>query len=388
MSYEILHAIIMTPDTLPPRKTIHNLSIKAAKSLLEDKLKQSFNSIEHQAFVFSGELRNLNAAKLRHPKGNIYGAQLADQNEAIELVLRQEDGQDYKDGDVVMLYAAPTINIYNWQAKPQLIVYRITAATGQQVEILKQANPSGIELLKRLKTTHNLFPGTLPIKIAVIYSRASTAQVFDDFRNSLGVVPDVELFENQVSFAKTAELVEAIQQVDKLQAQILVIIRGGGNQDNFKIFEKEEVMQAYSQTSAYRVSGLGHSANNTLLDFISEYSATTPTNAGTHLRQRIMNDLSLRQQANDSLKALNQLTLENRKYQNELAALSAHAKGLSANLDGRGQDMAKMEQEIKELTQQLAISKNAPQQPLRILYVVIAILVLVLTCLTFFKQHP
>lgn len=344
--------------TAPIRKPIHTLKISEAKCLLEDRLQHAIGNHDHQAFVFSGELRNLKQAKSRVYNGRIFGAKLVDRTESIELVLRLEDVAQYNDGDVVMLYAAPSLKEHNWNVKPQLVVYRIAPAPQEQVIEQQQANIAGLDLLKRMKSQSNLFPTQLPVQMTVIYSRASTAQVFSDFSNSLGSLPNLIVQQRQVSFSNTAELIQAISTASKDGTDILVIIRGGGNDDEFKVFEQEAVMKAFSDCPAYRVTGLGHTANKTLLDFLSEYPATTPTNAGEHIRIRYLNDLTsanllIEVQKNNDLLLKEKITAEQQvatiRGQNDLLLKNSQQHELSlARLQNEAQQYHATIAELKK----------------------------------------
>jgi len=57
------------------------------------------------------------------------------------------------------------------------------------------------------------------------------------------------------------------------------------------------MLEAYSQNKAYRVCGLGHSAQFTLFDLISDFSGDTPTAAGYHISEQLakLNDIYAKQ---------------------------------------------------------------------------------------------
>jgi len=54
------------------------------------------------------------------------------------------------------------------------------------------------------------------------------------------------------------------------------------------VFEDPRVINALAQRNdAYRVLGLGHTHNTTLLDLVSDFPAKTPSLAGSHIREQI-----------------------------------------------------------------------------------------------------
>ena len=62
--------------------------------------------------------------------------------------------------------------------------------------------------------------------------------------------------------------------------------RGGGSDEQFSVFENPELLRAWSEKRAYRIAGIGHSGNSTALDLLSDFAATTPAAACTHIATR------------------------------------------------------------------------------------------------------
>jgi len=64
-------------------------------------------------------------------------------------------------------------------------------------------------------------------------------------------------------------------------------MRGGGNDGEFEVFNTPEVVEAWAEVNAYKISAIGHSEHRTIVDLFSDYSADTPTEAGVYIMRRI-----------------------------------------------------------------------------------------------------
>ena len=106
---------------------------------------------------------------------------------------------------------------------------------------------------------------------------------------------------------------------------IVVIIRGGGSSEAFDIFNDEKVLKAFSNLNGYRIVGLGHNSDVTLLDYLADHSAITPSDAGIHLKGQF-DELFSR---NDILE---QQKIKIFKLENDLKVKSEDVIALSANL--------------------------------------------------------
>jgi len=76
------------------------------------------------------------------------------------------------------------------------------------------------------------------------------------------------------------ELTRAIRTAN---ADIIALIRGGGSDEQFSKFEDPDMLRAWSAKRAYAVGGIGHSGNSTAPDLLSDFAASTPAAAGTHI---------------------------------------------------------------------------------------------------------
>jgi exodeoxyribonuclease VII large subunit len=62
-------------------------------------------------------------------------------------------------------------------------------------------------------------------------------------------------------------------------AELIVLIRGGGSQEDLSAFNSREVAQAVFESRPPVLSGIGHEVDTTLADLVADVRAATPTHA-------------------------------------------------------------------------------------------------------------
>ena len=151
-----------------------------------------------------------------------------------------------------------------------------------------------ITALKQAGMRRNAFPIALKPRMTVISSKSSNAQVDNDFFHELGnVTKRLEITHVRVNILSAEEITNAIRGAE---CDILVLIRGGGDSDQFMVFDNAELVAEFSKHTAYRIVGLGHTGNSTILDFASDFCANTPTQAGGHIRERYIHQFQVAEQ--------------------------------------------------------------------------------------------
>lgn len=144
-----------------------------------------------------------------------------------------------------------------------------------------------IERLRTMPIARNAFPTLMPIAVTLIQSSSAQAQVSRDCRVELDKVGDgLVITPVPINILDPVAIAQAIRTAE---ADIVLVIRGGGDSNDFAVFEDPRVMQALAECPAHRVIGLGHSGNSTLSDLYCDHVANTPAQAGAYIRERIEN---------------------------------------------------------------------------------------------------
>ena len=78
-------------------------------------------------------------------------------------------------------------------------------------------------------------------------------------------------------------IAEAIKKLDRLDLDVIVITRGGGSNEDLASFNQRKIIEAVHEAKTPIISAIGHNIDTTLIDYTSDLSLQTPTEAGSYL---------------------------------------------------------------------------------------------------------
>lgn len=160
--------------------------------------------------------------------------------------------------------------------------------------ILESMTPDGVgelflayEQLKRKLQAEGLFDlpkkqvPLFPKKIAVVTS--PTGAVIEDIARTVQrrfPCAQVILFPAVVQGEKAAPaIIRQLQRIDNMDFDTLIVGRGGGSIEDLWAFNDENLARTVASMKTPVISSVGHETDNTLVDFVSDRRAATPTAA-------------------------------------------------------------------------------------------------------------
>ncbi|WP_419896287.1 exodeoxyribonuclease VII large subunit [Roseomonas sp. USHLN139] len=261
----------------PPRGNTPEFSVSEISTAIKRTLEGEFARVR-----IRGEITELKA----YPSGHIYLA-LKDEGAKIRgiiwryavprLSLKPENG--------VEVVATGKVSSYGERSDYQLIIDRLEYA-GEGALLAR------IDALRRKLAAEGLFDEDrkkdiprLPQVIGVVTSEKGA--VIQDIRTTVArrFPRQILLWPVPVQGQGAAEqIAAAIEGFSRLpahlpQPEVLIVARGGGSLEDLMAFNDEAVLRAVAACPIPLISAVGHETDTTLIDFVSDRRAPTPTAA-------------------------------------------------------------------------------------------------------------
>lgn len=227
----------------------------------------------------AGEISNLS----RPASGHVYFI-LKDADAAIRCVIWRENARMLSGTmyDGMAIEAHGYVSVYEQGGQYQLYVNALRAA-GEGLlyrKFLRLKAKLEAEGLFAEERKRPLPP--LPRVVGVVASKTSAA--FQDILNTLHLrFPMVQVILAHASVqgeAAPLELVAALNALNRsIHPDVILLARGGGSLEDLWAFNDERVVRAVAASAAPVVSGVGHETDFTLVDFVADARAPTPTAA-------------------------------------------------------------------------------------------------------------
>ncbi|QCE33594.1 exodeoxyribonuclease VII large subunit [Acetobacteraceae bacterium] len=267
-------------------------SVSALSKEIKDTLEGKFSRIR-----VKGEITELKF----YPSGHIYFSLKDEGGKISGIVWRSQVprlGLSPENG--LEIVATGRVSAYGERSSYQFIVERFEYA-GEGAMLAR------IEKLRQKLLQEGLFNQEykkplpyLPLKIGVITSSAGA--VLQDIRTTLERRFPREILLWPVAVQGTgaaAQITEAIKGMSALSnpPDILIVGRGGGSLEDLMAFNEESVLRAVFQCPIPVISAVGHETDTTLIDFVSDRRAPTPTAAAemaVPLRSEMLSDIAHR----------------------------------------------------------------------------------------------
>lgn len=263
------------------------LSVSQLSVGLKQLVEKSFSAVRVR-----GEISGLKV----HSSGHVYFA-LKDENSVIDgicwrgtasrLSLKLEEGMD--------VVCHGRITTYPARSKYQIVVDNIElAGVGALMKTLQERKE---RFLREglFDQAHKKALPFFPSNIGVVTS--PTGAVIQDILHRISdrFPCHVTVWPVAVQGIRSAqEVAEAIRGFNALKERpdVLIVARGGGSLEDLWSFNEEEVVRAVFESDIPTISAVGHETDTTLVDFVADRRAPTPT-AAAEMAVPVVEDLKV-----------------------------------------------------------------------------------------------
>ena len=340
-------------------------------------IKSVLTTDERLKFVrVKGEISNFKA----YPSGHFYFS-LKDQNSVISAVMFANYAKRIafspKNGDEVVVLAS--VDAYVPRGSYNLNVFEMEeVGLGQQLveleKLKKQLASEGLFDESR-KRPINIYPKAIGVITAP--NGAAVRDIVTNIKRRYPIA-DIYVFPSLVQGEQAPEsLLKAFKKSQEYDLDTLIIGRGGGASEDLSAFNDETLVRAVAESKMPIIAAVGHEIDITLIDYIADKRASTPTGAAElatvdrreienffsqstlHMEQALYEYVdeqkediaSLKEELDESLKDLLQYQIQEvEKYSRQLEILNPKAvlsRGYSISLDENGKPIKSIK-DLKE----------------------------------------
>ena len=293
-------------------------------------IKAVLNNDENLKFIYvKGEISNFKMASnghfyfsLKDEKAMI--SEMMFSSYASKNTFQPENGQE------VVVFGS--IDAYPGRGTYQIIVYQMQdVGAGQALleleKLKKKLKEEGLFDESR-KRPINLYPKAIGVITAP--NSAAIKDILFNIKRRYPIV-DIYVFYSAVQGDNAAkELLNAFNIAQTYPLDTLLIGRGGGSSEDLSAFNDEALVRALSTSKMPIIACVGHEIDSTLVDFVADKRASTPTGAAelaTIDQREILEHLSFSlQEMEDSIKGMVE------EYKDELSSYKEDLKLAISNM--------------------------------------------------------
>ncbi len=226
-----------------------------------------------------GEISGLKVA----PSGHVYFS-LKDNSAVLSAVCWKGIAQSlkYRPEDGLEVICAGSITTFSGQSKYQMMVQSINpTGVGALMAVLEKRKQQFMEE-GLFDQKHKKPLPFLPRVIGVVTSLGG-AVIRDiihriDDRHHVHIIIWPVLVQGEHSAAQIARAVKGFNELDE-RPDVIIVARGGGSIEDLWSFNEEIVVRAVFNSQIPVISAVGHEVDTTLVDYVADVRAPTPTAA-------------------------------------------------------------------------------------------------------------
>lgn len=231
-----------------------------------------------QNVAIVGELSNFTA----HRSGHFYFS-LKDEKSRIKAVMFRSSASKvlFKPIDGQKVVIVGHLSVYEASGEVQLYVTRMNLDGLGDLYIQYEKLKKELEQKGYFDVVHKKPIPKFPNTIGVITgdNSAALADMTRTLKERWPLSKQINYLSLVQGESASASLVESIHQANIDKVDVIVLARGGGSIEDLWAFNEKIVVEAVYNSEVPIVTGVGHESDTTLVDFVSDYRAATPTAA-------------------------------------------------------------------------------------------------------------
>ncbi len=249
----------------------NTISVSQLTQKIKSVLEEDFSRIE-----VVGEISNFTAASSGHKYFT-----LKDSNAQISAVMWRSTNVSFPIENGMKVNVKGSISVYPPRGSYQLVVTSMRPqGIGDLYLAYEKLKKDLLELGYFSAENKKKWP-IIPQRIGV--STSPTGAAIQDILSTLERrAPFAEIYLYPVMVqgnGSEKEIAHAINELDKLELDVMIIGRGGGSIEDLWSYNTREVADAIYNAKTPIVAGVGHETDTTIADLVADHRAPTPTGA-------------------------------------------------------------------------------------------------------------
>lgn len=195
-----------------------------------------------------------------------------------------EEGVTLSPGMIVNFYGY--VDVYAPQGKIGFTITQIDVqgllgdVARRRAELVARLSAEGL-----LEANKKVTLAPVPLRVGLVASPGTEG--YSDFTGQLlnsGFGFEIVLVKSAVQGeAAPAQIVAAIQSLDRHGVDLICVVRGGGSKGDLAAFDDERVARAIALSSTPIFTGIGHTGDESIADLVAHTRAITPTKLGEEI---------------------------------------------------------------------------------------------------------
>jgi exodeoxyribonuclease VII large subunit len=317
----------------PPDRRVWN--VRDLVAAVRTHIEREYNDI-----WVEGEISNFRA----HDSGHLYFT-LKDQNSQMRVVMFRSQARllRFRPEDGMQIVARGRVTIYEGRGELQISAEYLEPKGAGALQIAFEQLKAKLEAEGLFDSARKKAIPTLPLRIGVVTSPQAAAlrDILNILRRRHHTV-SVLIFPAQVQGeAAPLEVSAGVRYFNKAQnVDVIIVARGGGSAEDLAAFNHEGLARAIAGSEIPVISAVGHETDFTIIDFVSDLRAPTPSAAAEIV-------IRSRQEVEDQAEALRQRLARAMRYRllmsrQSLVELAQHG-AFARMMDGINQRQQKLD---------------------------------------------